>query len=115
MAAPSYGVLVEVAYDGAAFSGWAAQKDVRTVEDALRGAILALDPKAEGPRGTSRTDAGVHARGQMAAFDATVTMPARGWVLALNQHLPDDVAVRRARTVPLDFAPRFASKKKRYA
>ena len=108
------GVLVEIAYDGTAFSGWAAQRDVRTVEETIRGAVLAVDPKATGPRGTSRTDAGVHAEGQMAAFDASLDIPPRGWVLALNQHLPDDVAVRSARHVPAGFAPRFASKKKRY-
>jgi tRNA pseudouridine38-40 synthase len=108
------GVLVEVAYDGTAFSGWATQRDARTVEDTVRGAILAVDPKATAPRGTSRTDAGVHAEGQLAAFDAELVIPARGWVLALNQHLPDDVAVRSARVVPSGYAPRFASKKKRY-
>lgn len=108
------GVLVQVAYVGTAFSGWATQKDARTVEDTLRGAILAVDPRAEGPRGTSRTDAGVHAEGQLAAFDAQVTMPPRGWVLTLNQHLPEDVAVRSAQIVKTNFSPRFASKKKRY-
>ena len=110
----THGVLVKVAYDGTRFAGWAAQRDQRTVEDTLRGAILALDPKGTGPRGTSRTDAGVHAEGQMAAFDAEVPMPPRGWVLALNRHLPDDVAVREARAVPVGFAPRFASRQKRY-
>lgn len=108
------GVLVKVAYEGTAFSGWASQKDARTVEDTLRGAILAIDPRAQGPRGTSRTDAGVHAEGQLAAFDASVAMPPRGWVLTLNQHLPEDVAVRSAQLVPDGFSPRFASKKKRY-
>ena len=108
------GVLVQVAYDGTLFSGWAAQKEARTVEETLRGAILAVDPRATGPRGTSRTDAGVHAEGQLAAFDATVEMPPRGWVLTLNQHLPEDAAVRAAQLVPTGFAPRFASKKKRY-
>ncbi len=108
------GVLVQVAYDGTGFSGWATQKDARTVEDTLRGAILAVDPRAVGPRGTSRTDAGVHAEGQLAAFDANIAMPPRGWVLTLNQHLPEDVAVRSAQIVPIGFSPRFASKKKRY-
>jgi tRNA pseudouridine38-40 synthase len=110
----SYGVLVKVAYAGGGFSGWASQRDTRTVEDTLRGAICAIDPRAEGPRGTSRTDAGVHAEGQLAAFDTTVTMPPRGWVLTLNQHLPEDVAVRSAQLVPQGFAPRFASQGKRY-
>ncbi len=110
------GVLVQVAYDGTAFSGWAPQKGehTRTVADTLKGAILAVDPRAQGPRGTSRTDAGVHAEGQLAAFDAELEIPPRGWVLTLNQHLPDDVAVRSARYVPVGFSPRFASKKKRY-
>src|SRR5687767_15946790 len=109
-----YGVLLEVAYDGTAFSGWASQPDARTVEETLRGAIAAVDPKATGPRGASRTDAGVHAEGQLAAFDAELAIPPRGWVLTLNQHLPDDAAVRSAREVSVGFSPRFASKKKRY-
>ena len=78
--ANTHGVLLTVAYDGTAFSGWAAQRDARTVEDAVRGAIRALDPRAEGPRGSSRTDAGVHAEGQLAAFDASLEIPPRGWV-----------------------------------
>lgn len=110
----THGVLLTVAYDGTSFSGWAAQKDARTVEDALRGAILAMDPHAVGPRGSSRTDAGVHAEGQLAAFDATLEMPPRGWVLTLNQNLPDDVSVRAARPVPVSYNPRYTSKKKRY-
>ena len=114
MEAELRGVLVTVAYDGTAFSGWASQRDTRTVEDTLRGAVHAIDPRAEGPRGTSRTDAGVHAESQLAAFDTRLTMPPRGWVLELNRHLPDDVAVRCAREVPAAYAPRFASKKKRY-
>lgn len=108
------GVLLEVAYDGTAFAGWATQPDARTVEGVVRGAILAMDPRAKGPRGTSRTDAGVHAEGQRVAFDTTLEIPARGWVLALNQHLPEDVAVRSARAVPPAYAPRFSNKKKRY-
>jgi tRNA pseudouridine38-40 synthase len=111
------GVLLEVAYDGTAFHGWAAQNgatSVRTVEETLRGAIHAIDARASGPRGASRTDAGVHARGQLAAFDATLDIPPRGWVLGLNQHLPDDVAVRAARIVSASFTPRFAALGKRY-
>jgi tRNA pseudouridine38-40 synthase len=109
-----HGILLQVAYDGTAFRGWASQQGQRTVEGALAGAIQKLDPRASTPRGTSRTDAGVHAEGQLAAFDASLEIPARGWVLALNQHLPDDACVRSARTVPPDFNPRFASRGKRY-
>lgn len=108
------GVLLTIAYDGTAFSGWAAQRDTRTVEDTVRAAILAVDPNASAPRGTSRTDAGVHAEAQLAAFDTAAPMPARGWVLTLNRELPEDVAIRAAQLVPAGFAPRFANKKKRY-
>jgi tRNA pseudouridine38-40 synthase len=107
-------VLLEVAYDGGAFHGWATQREGRTVEETLRGALHAMDPHARGPRGTSRTDAGVHAEGQLAAFDATRDIAPRGWVLGLNSQLPDDVAVRAARAVPPDFNPRFSARGKRY-
>jgi tRNA pseudouridine38-40 synthase len=108
------GVLLEVAYDGTAFHGWAAQKNARTVEDTLRGAVLAIDPRVGAVRGASRTDAGVHAEGQAVAFDTTTAVPPRGWVLGLNQHLPDDVAVRAALAVPPGLSPRFAARGKRY-
>lgn len=113
-AAKLHGVLLQVSYDGSAFHGWARQQRARTVEDTLAGAVLAVDPRAGAIRGTSRTDAGVHAEGQLAAFDAELEIPARGWALGLNQNLPDDVAVRAARSVPAGFAPRFAARGKRY-
>ncbi len=108
------GVLLQVAYDGTAFHGWAAQKAVRTVEETLHGAVIAIDPRASTVRGASRTDAGVHAEGQLAAFDSMREIPARGWVLGLNQHLPEDVAVRAAHEVPPGYTPRFAARGKRY-
>jgi tRNA pseudouridine38-40 synthase len=111
---PVRGVLLEVAYDGTAFHGWAAQRERRTVEETLLGAVRAIDPRVTKVRGTSRTDAGVHAEGQLVAFDTERDIPARGWVLGLNQHLPDDVAVRAARAVPPGYAPRFAARGKRY-
>ncbi len=110
------GVLLTVAYDGEQFSGWATQPSggVRTVHDVLAAAIASMDPSASGPRGASRTDAGVHAEGQVAAFDTTRDIEPRGWVLGLNAALPDDVAVRAARQVPAGFEPRAAARGKRY-
>ncbi len=111
-----FGVLLSVAYDGSGFSGWAPQPkgDVRTVSETIDGAVRTLDPKASRVRGTSRTDAGVHAEAQLAAFDTHLDIPPRGWLLAVNQHLPDDVAVRRVWRVPPGFEPRFASRGKTY-
>jgi len=113
-AEPLRGVLLEVAYDGTAFHGWAPQTGLRTVEETLRGAVLAMDPGAGCLRGASRTDAGVHAEGQLVAFDARHDVPLRGWVLGLNKNLPDDVAIRTARTVPAGYSPRFSAHFKRY-
>ena len=109
-----HGVLLQVAYRGTSFAGFAIQKEARTIEGELRGAIAALDPSASTTRGVSRTDAGVHAEAQRVAFDTTVPIPARGWVLALNKHLPEEIAVRNARLVEAGYNPRFASAWKRY-
>jgi tRNA pseudouridine38-40 synthase len=108
------GVLLEVAYDGTGFHGWAPQSGQRTVEDTARGAVLAIDPRVGRLRGASRTDAGVHAEGQLVAFDALADVPSRGWVLGLNKNLPDDLAVRAARVVPAGYSPRFSARGKRY-
>jgi tRNA pseudouridine38-40 synthase len=110
----THGVLLEVAYDGTAFHGWAAQKESRTVEQALRGAVLAMDPDVGRLRGASRTDAGVHAERQVVAFDTERDIPPKGWVLGLNQHLPEDLAVRSARAVTAEYAPRLSARSKRY-
>ncbi|MBV9945511.1 MAG: tRNA pseudouridine(38-40) synthase TruA [Myxococcales bacterium] len=106
--------MLEVAYDGSAFRGWARQPGARTVEETLQGAVLAIDPRAGPVRGASRTDAGVHAEAQVVAFDTTADIAPRGWVLGLNRHLPDDLAVRSARLLAPGFSPRFAARGKRY-
>lgn len=112
----NHGVLLRLAYEGTEFSGWAIQQKpvVRTVEGVLRGAIIAIDREASEPRGASRTDAGVHADGQLVAFDSTKLVDPRGWVMGINRHLPDDVAVQYAVPVAVDYSPRRASIWKRY-
>lgn len=108
------GVLLRVAYDGRPFSGFARQENARTVAGELLGAVRALDPNASELRGTSRTDAGVHAHAQLVAFDARLDIPPRGWVLGLSRHLPSEIAVVRAQTVPLGFEPRRHVRSKTY-
>jgi tRNA pseudouridine38-40 synthase len=108
------GVLLTVAYDGRPFSGFALQPGRRTVAGELLGAVRAVDPTIREIRGASRTDAGVHARGQRVAFDTALAIPARGWALGLARHLPAEIAVRRAAAVDEGFSPRFGSKGKRY-
>ncbi len=103
-----------MAYDGAPFAGWARQRDARTVAGELDGAILAVDPRASRCRGVSRTDAGVHARSQWAAFDPARSLPTRGWLHALTQQLPREIAIVRAARAPRGFDPRRHSVDKHY-
>ena len=113
-AAPRFGVLLTVAYNGRLFSGWARQTNARSVAGELDGAIAAIDPKASQTRGLSRTDAGVHAREQLVAFDTDKDIGLRGWVLAISQHLPDEIAVVRATRVEPGFDARRLLTRKVY-
>lgn len=108
------GVLLSIAYDGRPFAGFAPQPSQRTVAGELLGALSAIDPSIREIRGASRTDAGVHARGQRVAFDPTLSMPMRAWVLKTSHHLPREIVVRRAAIVPEGFTPRFQSLNKHY-
>ncbi|HYQ16857.1 MAG TPA: tRNA pseudouridine(38-40) synthase TruA [Polyangiaceae bacterium] len=101
-----HGVLLTLSYDGEPFCGYVKQKNGRTVAGELEGAIATVDPKASTTRGVSRTDAGVHARGQLVAFDSTKDIDPRGWVLALNRELPREIAVVGAARTPPRFEPR---------
>ena len=107
-------MLLTVAYDGQGFAGWAPQPSERTVAGELEGAIRAVDPNASRLRAVSRTDARVHARCQLAAFDPRREIEPRGWVLALSQHLPPQIGVVRAAWVPARFDPRDHVVAKRY-
>lgn len=107
-------VLLTLAYDGGPFAGWALQPAARTVAGELWGAIRAIDPRASLPRGTSRTDTGVHALGQVAAFDSEKAIAPRGWLLGLTQHLPREISVVRAESVGTGFDPRRHVRSKSY-
>lgn len=90
--------LLRVAYDGAGFHGFARQAEgpggpVRTVQGQLEQALAVLYKQPVPTRGASRTDAGVHARGQLVAFEAPLAIPARGLARGLNGRLPPDVSV----------------------
>lgn len=113
-AATTRGMLLTVRYDGRQFSGFARQPNARTVAGELDGAVRSVDARASLVRGSSRTDAGVHALAQRVAFDTTRELAARNWVLALNAQLPEEIAVARAALVEPGFEPRFRAKHKRY-
>ncbi|MSP25930.1 MAG: tRNA pseudouridine(38-40) synthase TruA [Myxococcales bacterium] len=107
-------VVLELAYDGARFHGFTHQPGQPTVAGELLRAIQVLDVGVIRVRVASRTDAGVHARTQLVAFDTRRSMSMRSWALALNQNLAHTIAVRAAFAAPSGYHPRFEVAQKRY-
>ncbi|MEM6792625.1 MAG: tRNA pseudouridine(38-40) synthase TruA [Acidobacteriota bacterium] len=110
-----------VAYDGGGYAGWQRQPNAMTVqerlEDALGALVTAADPSAAGRQivvGAGRTDAGVHARGQVAHVRAPAALPLRAWVHAVNSHLPSDIRVLAAHRMPESFHAQRSAVGKRY-
>jgi tRNA pseudouridine38-40 synthase len=102
-------IALGVDYDGSAFHGWQVQPGGDTVQDALQAALgrIAGEPVAVVCAG--RTDAGVHATGQVVHFDAGVKRPLTAWVRGTNTFLPATVAVRWAHPVADDFHARYSA------
>jgi tRNA pseudouridine38-40 synthase len=107
-------VLLTVAYDGTPFHGFASQPHARTVAGELLQAVRSMDAGVQSVRGASRTDAGVHARGQLVAFDTAQSISPRGWALGLSSRLPPQIAVRRAALAEVGLQPRAHAIAKHY-
>ncbi len=105
---------VKVTYLGAGFAGSQRQANDRTVQQELETAAARLFGTDIRVAMAGRTDSGVLAVGQVAAFTAETLLNARTVERALNAHLPFDVAVREASEVPLDFNPRHWARKRSY-
>jgi tRNA pseudouridine38-40 synthase len=101
-------------YDGTGFAGWAAQPGQRTVEGVLREALGRTFASVEGLAVAGRTDAGVHARGQVASVGVLGGPPVARAAEALNARLPDDVSVARAEKAPAGFHARFSARSRTY-
>ncbi|MBI2921120.1 MAG: tRNA pseudouridine(38-40) synthase TruA [Planctomycetes bacterium] len=111
---PRRNVRLLIEYEGTAYAGWQLQHDRSTVQGAVMRAIeLALGEKTT-VYGASRTDAGVHARGQVANFRTASGLAAWKIGHALNAHLPEDVAVLEAGDAPAEFHSQFMAKGKHY-
>ncbi|MGE5233359.1 MAG: tRNA pseudouridine(38-40) synthase TruA [Acidobacteriota bacterium] len=103
-----------LAYRGTLFGGWQRQPNARTVQEELEKGLSALLGVAVRSTGASRTDAGVHARGQVAHVDLDREFPSRGLVHGTNHHLPEDVRVLAATPAPPDFHARYSAVSKEY-
>jgi tRNA pseudouridine38-40 synthase len=101
-------------YDGTGFRGWARQPAERTVEGVLREALDAVLPAWSGLAVAGRTDAGVHATGQVASLEAEGGPPVERLAEALDTVLPDDVAVVAAEHAPEGFHARFSAAARSY-
>lgn len=99
-------ILIRVSYDGTAYSGWQIQPNATTVEGTLRQAVCSLFGADIELIGASRTDAGVHALGNVAVFDVDTRIPAPKIAYALNVRLPDDVRVWQSIQVEDGWHPR---------
>jgi len=107
-------IRLVVEYDGTQLCGWQRQANGPTVQGHLEEALGKLLAHEAAVTGASRTDAGVHARGQVASFRTARTIPLHGIRRGLNSLLPRQIAVRDAAEVPDDFHPRFSATGKHY-
>src|SRR6185369_1591596 len=107
-----YAVAIE--YDGSAYSGWQTQKSLRTIQGLVESALSGVAAERVEVVCAGRTDAGVHARSQIAHFDTNVTRPMRGWVMGANTELPRDISIVWARPVPLHFHARYSAEARTY-
>jgi tRNA pseudouridine38-40 synthase len=105
---------VILAYDGTQFQGFQRQRNARTVQGVLEESLQLLGWRGQSVLAAGRTDVGVHAAGQVVAFDLHWVHSETELLQALNAHLPPDVAARRVGLAPDDFHPRYAAKARRY-
>lgn len=109
-------IKLTVAYDGTNYSGWQIQPEDTTIELMLNKAISDLYREDIKVTGASRTDAGVHAMGNVAVFDApeSIQIPPERIAYALNVRLPEDIVVVKSEAVAEDFHPRHCDTRKTY-
>jgi tRNA pseudouridine38-40 synthase len=105
---------VILAYDGSAFAGFQRQKKARTVQGAFEAALRQMGWQGKSIWAAGRTDAGVHAKGQVVRFALNWRHSPEDLRNALNFHLPQDVAARDVSPVSADFQPRFDAVSRRY-
>ncbi len=105
-----------IAYDGRSFSGWQSQPNSNTVQDTLTAALAEIAKQPIKIHGAGRTDAGVHADGQVAHFEppSEIDMNPYNWVPALNTKLPPTIRILDCVEVPEDFHARFSAIEKTY-
>ena len=107
-------IKITVAYDGTQYCGWQIQPRDLTVEQVLNERLSTFLKEEIRVIGASRTDAGVHALGNVAVFDTDSSIPPERICYALNTVLPEDIRIMDSREVTADFHPRYRDSQKTY-
>jgi len=107
---------ITLAYDGTNYAGWQIQPVTHgpTIQGVVAATLTRLTGESTNPAAAGRTDAGVHARGQVISFTTASRIPVERWPLALNSLLPEDIVVLAAEIVPEDFHARYSARWKWY-
>lgn len=106
-------LLVE--YDGTAYAGWQRQENGPSIQGEIESALARLLQEQVSVAGAGRTDAGVHARGQVASFKTSNELPPERIARGLTALLPEDIVIRGAEEAPPDFHARFSARGRRYS
>jgi tRNA pseudouridine38-40 synthase len=107
-------IKILVSYDGTDYHGWQVQPGLPTIQGALEQVISEIEGRPVQVAGSGRTDAGVHALAQVAAFSIENPIPVDNLRRAVNRLLPRDIRVLSVEEAALDFHPRFQAKRKTY-
>lgn len=107
-------IMLTIAYDGTNYCGWQTQKNGLAVEEVINNALSEMLGENINIIGASRTDAGVHAYGNVAVFDTASRIPGEKFSYALNRYLPDDIVIQSSTEVDMEFHPRHCNCKKTY-
>lgn len=111
---PERRIKLLIAYNGTRYHGWQVQPETATVQGALESCLSRITNAPVRLQAAGRTDAGVHALGQVAHLDTASGITASALLRGLNSLLPDDIAVRRAVDVTADFHARYGAASKTY-
>lgn len=107
-------IKLTIEYDGTGYAGWQRQPNQPTVQAAIETALTSITQQRISVLAAGRTDAGVHARGQVASFQSDKSIPVNKWAFALNRSLPADISVLSSEQVPESFHARYSAKEKVY-
>jgi len=107
-------IALGISYDGSRYFGWQKQQSVQSIQNELEKALSTIANEPIEIFCAGRTDAGVHATGQVIHFETSASRPLQAWIFGTNVHLPNDIAVKWSTEVNEDFHARFSALSRRY-